>query len=61
MTLHHTKGDIVFECDACNDTLETATSNFDSARNILRMEHWQARKVGDVWSHYCEGCSKEAA
>jgi uncharacterized protein (DUF983 family) len=49
-------GDVVFECDACGTTLETETSDFGSARNLLRREGWRARKLGDGWMHFCPKC-----
>jgi hypothetical protein len=45
-------GDIVWECDACGAALETETSDFDSARNLLRREGWKIRKQGDEWMYF---------
>jgi len=52
------KGDFVFECDGCGETLVTHTSNFDAARNMLRLAGWQPRKntTTQEWEHYCSSC-----
>lgn len=65
MSLTHDRGDIVFQCDACHATLETNTSNFESARNVLRRERWQPKRMmaspGRTaefaeWNHRCPDC-----
>lgn len=59
MTVERPYGNIVFECDACNETLETNTGNWDAALNMLRHEGWKARKEAaesDEWVHYCDKC-----
>ena len=50
------KGDIVFECDRCGEVFDSGASNFDAARGALKMEGWKARKIADVWCHYCRDC-----
>ncbi len=53
------RGDFVFQCDApgCGATLATLTSNFDSARNVLRRERWRPVRVsGTEWQHLCAVC-----
>ena len=54
------RGDVVFECDGCGEVLETATSNFDSALNMMRREGWRAVCAGNVWSHFCASCGRKA-
>lgn len=65
MSTTHDRGDIVFQCDVpkCRETLETATSNFEAARNLLRRAGWKPfRPPGaDEWSHRCAGCVKAGA
>jgi len=56
--LDRQKGNVVFECDGCDEVLETETSNFDAAVNMLNQEDWRSRKVGDTWEHYCLKCKK---
>jgi hypothetical protein len=62
MTITHDHGDIVFQCDTkgCRATLETNTSNFESARNVLRRAHWKPEKdrSSDEWRHRCAECQK---
>jgi hypothetical protein len=48
----------VFECDGCTEVLETNTSSFASAKELLDAEGWHARKVNDEWEHFCSRCSK---
>jgi hypothetical protein len=62
MSLTKDHGDIVFQCDGkgCRETLETSTSNFDSARNVLTRNKWRPKKdpATDVWLHFCTDCQK---
>lgn len=55
MSITYDHGDIVFQCDrkGCHATVETETSNFDSALNLLRRHRWKARKAGGEWKQYC--------
>jgi hypothetical protein len=53
--------DYVFQCDApaCREMLETSTSNFEAARNLLRRAGWKPiRRSGDDWQHLCARCVK---
>jgi hypothetical protein len=54
MTRNH--GDLEFECDVCGEVIQTNTGNFESAQNILHRQHWQARKHGSSWDHFCPQC-----
>jgi hypothetical protein len=54
--LDRQKGEIVFCCDVCGETLEARTSNFDEANNLLKLEGWRAIKRGEEWDHYCDEC-----
>lgn len=47
------KGGILFECDACNEVLDTETSSFTRAKAMFDRENWKARQVGDEWLHAC--------
>lgn len=48
------KGQIIFECDNCTETLETGTMDFDEANQKRREEGWGTIKTKDgVWEHYC--------
>jgi hypothetical protein len=51
-------GKIVFECDSCNEVLETETSDFVEALTILKREEWDARKIGAQWIHTCPECKR---
>lgn len=58
MTLHRERGGVItFECDGCDDALDTGTDDFREAREELTAQRWQTRKGGeDVWLHYCPRC-----
>lgn len=59
MTISRDHGDITFECDSCADEYETHEDNFDIAWNMAKRDGWRARKVGNVWQHFCEDCDEE--
>jgi hypothetical protein len=52
-------GQIVFECDSCDEVLETGAGPTDwtGAMACLRREGWGAHPVGNDWIH---GCPKHA-
>jgi hypothetical protein len=66
MSLTTDRGDIIWQCDDCKATLETNTSNFDAARNVLRRNGWNPYKrrirqgnkviIAEEWSHVCLDC-----
>lgn len=71
MSLTYNRGDIVFQCDACKATLETNTSNFDAAMNVLRRSRWRPvphvdptrrnkiTRSSPDWDHHCDQCKAE--
>lgn len=52
-------GDLVFECDSCNEVLESGTSDFNSVWNRAKREGWRAKKLGNDWVHACPQCNEE--
>lgn len=46
-------GEVVFECDSCNETLPTGETEFGDAMALFRREGWRAEKVGEDWTHLC--------
>lgn len=51
-------GKIVFECDACSETLETETDDWSDANNQRKDCGWIAQQVGRDWVHFCsERCA----
>ncbi len=50
-------GDVVFECDSCDEVLETEQADFNSAWNRAKREGWRARKIGTEWVHECPQCN----
>lgn len=53
MTMDRQHGDIVFECDTCENVLETKQADFSSAWNMAQREGWKSRKVDGNWVHFC--------
>lgn len=49
-------GQMVYECDGCEATLETGESEFNEALAMFRRDGWKADKVGDEWVHLCPDC-----
>lgn len=49
-------GKIIFMCDVCGDTLETAERDFNEAKAMLDREGWKARKFAGEWCHCCPKC-----
>lgn len=54
--VHRIHGNVVFECDACGEELDTETPDFASALVMMRAEDWRARKFGQDWVHSCPDC-----
>ena len=54
--LDRQEGQIVFECDACGEVLETEEKEFSEAKRRLDAADWRARKVGSDWIHTCPDC-----
>lgn len=54
-------GQIVFECDGCDETIETGEDEWNEAMAQFRSERWRAEKVGDEWTHLCPRCQRRAA
>lgn len=51
-------GKIVYECDACEEPLETGEREFKDALVIFRREGWKAERVGTEWVHTCPDCMR---
>lgn len=49
-------GQLVFECDNCDETLETDEGDFSEALAVFRRANWKAEKVGLDWVHTCPAC-----
>lgn len=60
MSLTRDAGNIVFECDNCHETLETGTSNFDEARQVLENDEWRWRRFpgSSDFKHFCQTSCK---
>lgn len=53
-----TYGEITFECDGCDETIETGHEEFADAMAAFRQADWKAEKVGSEWTHLCKGCRR---
>lgn len=49
-------GQIIFECDSCDTTLESGTEEWSDAWSRAKREGWRSRKIGSEWVHACPGC-----
>lgn len=49
-------GEITFECDACDETIETGESEWNDAMAHFRRLGWRSEKVGADWTHLCPKC-----
>lgn len=50
--------EIVYECDACDETLETGESEWSDAKRDFDRAGWRAEKVGQDWTHLCPQCGE---
>lgn len=57
--MHYDRGLIVFECDDCDEILETGTDTFSEAIEKSRAEGWSAKRYEGGWEHLCRGCSHD--
>lgn len=51
-------GEITFECDGCDDTIETGESEWNDAMAAFRRLEWRSEKVGNDWTHLCPKCAR---
>lgn len=56
MSSERIKGEVVFTCDTCEETLETDVSDFDEANAARRSAGWGARLGAEGWEHICADC-----
>lgn len=57
--IHRNGEEIVFECDGCDETVVTRTSNWPDAQWAFNAEGWKAEKIGDEWTHLCRACRRK--
>lgn len=53
------EGQVVFECDACPEELETECDDFQEALAVFKRDGWRVEKVGDEWVHTCPSCADD--
>ena len=51
-------GEITFECDACDETIETGEEEWNHAMRHFRSAGWRSEKVGAEWTHLCPACQR---
>ena len=49
-------GHVIFECDSCQEVLETEQACFSSAWNLAKRQRWRAKKLDEEWFHVCPSC-----
>jgi hypothetical protein len=57
MSITRNHREIVFECDNCNELIETGEEEFHPAYQLAKDEGWKAQKSGSEWVHYCPDCT----
>ena len=53
-------GQIVFECDSCDEVYESDTDDFQEAWSAAKREGWRARRLDTgpaEWIHECPKCN----
>jgi hypothetical protein len=58
--LDRQKGKFVVECDSCPEVLDTETSDFPEALDMMKREGWNIRKIAGEWLHGCPKCGAPA-
>lgn len=60
MAKHNIKGKIVFECDGCQEVLDTEAASWDEANEKRKEEGWRVEQVvtdhKTEWLHWCKDC-----
>lgn len=46
-------GKIIFECDCCDEVLETEEKEWDEAKAKFREAGWRAKQIAAEWVHGC--------
>jgi hypothetical protein len=47
---------IVIECDACENTFDGDSLDWEVVWPAAKREGWKARKIADEWMHFCSEC-----
>jgi predicted RNA-binding Zn-ribbon protein involved in translation (DUF1610 family) len=58
MTIHRDHGNVVFECDGCDDTFTIDDPDFSVSWAAAKRDDWITRKLGSEWHHYCPNCGE---
>lgn len=61
MIISKFSNDIVFDCDNCNELIDTGTKIFRDALDFIKSEGWIISRDEDgEWVHFCnESCAAE--
>jgi hypothetical protein len=51
---------LVIECDACPETFEGESGEFNEVWAAAKRDGWTAKKVGDLWIHECPTCREKS-
>jgi hypothetical protein len=50
---------IIFRCDKCDETFNSASPELDVAIERAKRRGWQIEKAHKVWMHICNSCLTE--
>lgn len=53
-------GRFVFECDYCDETLDTDETDWAEALAVFKRERWRSIGQGGEWLHSCSTCNRRA-
>lgn len=56
--LKRIRGAIVFECDRCDEEIETETRDFQISIETIRENGWSSEKVAGECLHLCPSCKE---
>lgn len=49
-------GKVTFQCDGCDEILETGEADFDAAKSAFDARGWVAESSAGQWLHFCGDC-----
>ena len=49
-------GKIIFECDGCDEIVETNETDFETALAIAKEAGFRVTKYKGEWMHFCSTC-----
>lgn len=56
MTIRRDRGDVVIECDRCNNEFTTYDDDFHETWKLAKLKGWETKKIANEWLHACPSC-----